>query len=546
MGKKRRKQRERKQQEQRRQRAIANVMSKVVPRSSFDRPYQKLLKLIRRHNVLSIVTQASLKLHEMERMEDDDKRVQAWGQTPPWLLMLLIRWAFEHGDPSTLDKPSLNYREFVKAVNLLHDMNGAEDPFLKEGGVAGLQKFLRTLAFQQFWYSAKLSQSDLGRQGVLFRRLPEEHWIQRKFRELTKLSISEFLEIAFILWASLDGKLSPQVSAKLFDNYSPNKGKLFFDLVSLAPSQVSEYLKDKNRKNAVRLPFLQMKELTPLTRYPLLRLPQFYWVYSRRVFEQALTTFIYDVLKAEDSARFGSEFGPLFEAYVRRGLEWLGTKFYDERDLARHLGGKTVDFLLPYDHCTVLIEVKATEIKGPVQVNPANEQLMNELKSTVIKATVQGMSVATTLNQGNDPLDVPARTLYYLLIVTYREHYLGSGMDLWSEFLEEAVTPALEKQGITAVIVPPERIAILSATEFDHLISLLSSGAVDLPMLLASVAASDRTDNLAIRKFSFGQHLHEHPGERPSLPYLYEEVEALADSVAEKVRARAQEVNGGG
>src|SRR5690606_36752873 len=118
----------------------------------------------------SLINLASKKLHEIE-----NKSINDWEGFLPWRLLLIIKWGFEFGGEN-YPLQIVDEHMLVKLMNMLHELEGVEtNPFLEDQSVKGLQKFLRTIAFQQFWLQSKLGGWVISRQKVLFSNLPTEH-----------------------------------------------------------------------------------------------------------------------------------------------------------------------------------------------------------------------------------------------------------------------------------------------------------------------------------------------------------------------------------
>ena len=188
---------------------------------------------------------------------------------------------------------------------------------------------------------------------------------------------------------------------------------------------------------------------------------------------------------------------------------------------------------MPRDDFTLMVEVKSTEMRPSVMVYPANEQLIRELRKSVIKAAVQGYSLANDLSKSSGGLDIPNRSGFFLFILTYKDMYLGPGQPMWEEFLGEAVGSILESEGIDPQVIPPERIVVLSLREWDVLMSILHSDPTLLSQILKEMVVSNRHPTTA--GFAFIQHLIPYVAAQPKLPYLDEEANRLFASLQAKM-----------
>jgi hypothetical protein len=99
---------------------------------------------------------------------------------PPWFVLLLIKLAVLHCDPSHPKKRNATIQDFNRLINVIHEIFGCvrlprdyDNVFL----------FLKNMAFQQFWLQQPLSSADLGRQIWLFEKLATSSRVEDSFKE---------------------------------------------------------------------------------------------------------------------------------------------------------------------------------------------------------------------------------------------------------------------------------------------------------------------------------------------------------------------------
>lgn len=493
--------------------------------------FKPIRNLLRKYDSVSLAIQAAIKLHEVEAGPLDEWRV--W---PPWLLLLLIKWGFEFGAAQYRPK-AVGEDDLVKLINMLHDFEGVcGSPFLHEGSFPGLLKFLRTKAYQQFWLQAVFGTWDLVCQRVLFARLPPEHPFQGQLTEHVGLNMDDFTELALVLWAWLD-KTPANIrfsTDTLFANLKvPADTKAAFTAaLALQAQDVTRFLGERSQK--VRNPCFQLSEPSPLDQYPLLALGRDQLVYSKRLLQWTISHFFYDQARLIGGSEGAELVAKLLQQYVADSLSSVRVSFYGESQL-RHAfpSHKVTDFVVARVDVTLLVEVKATQMRPSVIVFPANEQLMRELDDSVIKAAVQGYSLANDLTISSAGLDIPNRSDFFLFILTYKDMYLGPGQAMWDEFLGEAMERKLKSKGIDARLIPPERIVVLSLREWDRLMSILRTDPTLLSRILNGMVVSNRKPETT--KFTFGQHLDPYIPAQPELPYLDEESSRLLASLQAKM-----------
>jgi hypothetical protein len=97
------------------------------------------------YDILSLVINASKKLHEVESKHPSDFR--GW---LPWHILLLIKWSYEYGGLKHPPKPA-HEPILVKLMNLIKSYEEECQSFsLTSGEPSSVIKFFRILAFQQF------------------------------------------------------------------------------------------------------------------------------------------------------------------------------------------------------------------------------------------------------------------------------------------------------------------------------------------------------------------------------------------------------------
>jgi hypothetical protein len=492
--------------------------------------FKKLRNQLGKYDVISIVAEASKKLREIENQSFD--KFDGW---LPWYLLLLIRWGFEYGG-AQYPRKSVDEKALSKLINLIHDLEGVNvNPFLKQRTITGVFKFLRTIAFQQFWLQGSMGRWDLARQNILFCKLTSDSPIQKRFIDLFGISMSDTLIMELLLWSWLIEEKNPILFSKssIFGNtiYTASEVSSFINTISLPLNKVNYYL--GTQKQAIRNPAFQLSEQTPFVRYPCLQIEDQLIIYSRRVFEQTINNLFYDVMKSEGGSEAAQLFATVIENYVDKALGYAFKEFLNESVLKKNFPDqKVTDFLLPLEECTVLIEVKSTELRPLVRVNPETNSMKKELKDSVIKAALQGFTLANNILRRSDGVSSTLNKNFYLLIITYCQMFLGPGERIWDEFLKDAIITTLAKENIDQKLIDPEKIIVLSIDEFDYLISVLLSKKVTLPKILEKMQINNTSLNTA--KFNFAQHLDEYRSEKNKLPYLDESFNELMDRAQHK------------
>ena len=478
--------------------------------------FKPIKNQIGKYDPTNIAIVTSRKIHEIEI-----KPFNLWQGWLPWYLILLIKWGFQFEQSQYQQKPFIE-KNLTYIVNKIHEFDGAcGSPFIDNEDYLSLIKYFRTKAFQQFWMQINIGSWDIARQQLLFCELTPNHLIQSQFLKTHNIAIPQFIELCFILWSWLAKDNRNQIfePSTLFKNISISEISVnrFCSTLSLKPLEVKTFINTQSK--LIHNPCFQLLEPSPLEQKPILSLDKEFLVYSRRLFERTINSYLYDQVKSIGGSEASDLFAKTLEKYVKKALKSAGLPFFDEVALKKVFPkSKVTDFLITLPNCTVIFEVKAIEMRPSVQVFPENKQLTNELKDNVIKATIQGFKLATNLFENKKNILNPVTFPPYLMILTYKDLFLGNGQQIWNEFLFSAVGSEFEKENINSSIIPPDHIIVLSLFEFDILMSILHKSHNHLNKILFTMVKQNSKPKT--EKFSFLQHLIPFLDPDPKLPYL--------------------------
>jgi len=174
--------------------------------SSFD-DYKVLRNKVRKFQTLSIVLPCIEKLHEISK-----KAVHENGGYTPWNLLYLIKIAFLEGGRNG------NKVAMIGDINtaLNHIIELGNEPRFLNGEKGGLRKFMRTLAFQQFWFQRGIKSSDMARQLIIFDGSTSAD-LNEMFLAITGLQIRTFLQMLVAAWSGfIDGSGRTQITKEWF------------------------------------------------------------------------------------------------------------------------------------------------------------------------------------------------------------------------------------------------------------------------------------------------------------------------------------------
>lgn len=453
----------------------------------------------------------------------------------PWDVLLLIKWAFIYGGNKLCF--DVTHNDFINFCNQINDFQNRIRGF-DEDEQSKLYKFIRTIAFQQFWLQRDfMNKYDFGRQLVLFTQNIDRYPYGQKFFEHTGVQINEFLELSFGLM-TLFYKDKPTHCAQsnfsvLKRGYSAETINNFFKCLSLDFDQTKNFLAERGQQ--IRSPEYQLTEPSPLKQYPLLKLGEKYFPYFLPLLYSSISDFIYDVLKKNNPSDFSESFGETFQSYIKKGLEFLRTDFCDDRVLVSAYGEtKQVDFVLLENNCTVLIESKAIEMSPLARVNPTNIVLNNLFQDSVLKAFKQIYSTAHSIVADPEKIAAKNTSQIFALIVTFKDLFLVDGNRAWAEFAQEEIMSFLKDESIDPNVLPPCNIFFITIDEFDWLITILKKGDVSLSEILTK-AIKDNSD-AKTSKYTFQQHIAGYSGKDTAPPYVEKAANKIFNNVIKQAR----------
>lgn len=493
-----------------------------MPNPDKYRPwFNPIRNKIRKHQPLSLIMEASRVLHEVKEFPLD--KVAAY---TPWTVLQIIKWTVLYGEEIEYGLKPAKRQTIHDLINLVRELEGNVIADFSD-----IHSFLRAMSHQQFWLQRGPDQSFYGRQIQTMFNLDRKGRVQQRFKTISGIDLSDFLELAMITSSHFLARDSLGFKRSYFHNvrssYPDSVVDQFLRLLSKKPADLRAFLSKQDER--VRAFELRMYEQTPLKYFPLLCLGDEFLCYSPAVLQVALSTFVYDLLKAADPGGFSGEFGGIFEEYVRLGLDEAAIKYLTESEVQKLVGKqiKAVDFLLPFEDANVFVESKAIELPPYAAVAADRKVLDKALRDSIVKAIQQALSAADHLSKvSGHPAAGDKRS--YLLVVTYKSLYIGKGTDFIRGDVLQELTQFCASNGIRPDLIKHSRIHFLSASEYEILISMISEG-VHLPKFLDEVEATN--SNPSTEKFDFGQHFS--PTNFPK--FVREPYEELTKRVLQKL-----------
>ncbi len=428
-----------------------------------------------------------------------------WSSTgmTPWELLLLVKWTLHESSESKSKKPM--YRDFARIVNKIKDMS--DDLGVPKDSSHKLEKFFRKMAFQQFWLQQgqTLSRAKLGRTIELFLNMECRYDLDMLLTEKLGLNRKDVLDLSFITWVKLNSDLEkePFLTGGFFstiNNINQEKLTKFFNLISVDYDDAISLAKEATSKRSFSL---QRFEQTPFKNKPFLRTDKGLLSFCPIVFSDYLENFFYDFAKTESGGAFNHHFGKVFESYVDAGLQEITTSYIREGEIKRRFGcNKTVDFFIENDNGNILIECKAIELSPLARVNPVDNVLESSLKDSIVKSIAQSIEVISSIDVSKNK---PTSDINYVLVVTFKELYLGNGEVAWEEFIKDAVEKYYPEHDTS--VIDPEKLFFVSVNDFDKVCSIYQERLNDFLLKLKDIAAAKQSPE--DMKYVFGMYLGE-------------------------------------
>lgn len=436
-----------------------------------------------------------------------------------WHPLMLIKWALQYGGQNgKLKSPSK--AEIYKLLQGLEKLEMSHATFDLRRNERMIQTFT-IISHQQFPYQDKAWLDSFSRQFILFGETNTKYSITESFRELTSLSVTEFLRLLIVFWMLIvhDNKLKSRFQGQ-FDQglidvlklaFPSKHVDIFLDLITISKENFPEIIEAETRVKNYRL---QVFETSIFGRKPLLQFHEKLLLPHKDLLNVTANHFIYDYMKHRDS-NFTTEFGKRMERYIKLGIDEASLKCTDENALRKQFGrdSKVVDFVVEDN---VLIECKAIELKASLAVDPRDAKLGMEFRKSIAKAYASQMfTVASNLNDNKE---------WFGLIITYKPLYLGNSQDLWDAFLKDE-TFSIDPEFKVKSFLPVENLFLTDLRTWDRIVHILKNKKIKLQKLLKYARKQD--SNPATKTFLLQQHLDKFENQYFELKYLDDAMEYI-------------------
>ncbi|WP_292992579.1 hypothetical protein [Nitrosomonas sp.] len=443
-------------------------------------------------------------------------------QRQPWVVLLVLKWSFlDRSKEEIYRKDYLDSKKFYDVINRTYKLsNLIKMPHEYSHHLL----FLRNIAYQQFIYQRPFSASMYGRQVNWFGNLPQNHTLRRRFKEIYGIECEDFLSLSLALITKFFDRSNHTIDlnwfSPIFPTFEPSYIERFLDSLSVDIVYISRELKEVNLSTGG---YEEYYEQSPFARFPLIKHENKYTCIHPCILYRRLEYFIYDALKEDNPSKMMEYFSGLFESYLSKGLDYANLTYVTEKILKSNLPNhvKCVDYVVYDDYANIFIDAKAVEMPylGKITGNP--EIILNKVKSTAIKAVEQANRLNEYLFEIRSEKLPQFKKSNYLLVVTCKELYLGSGASLYDSIGKRKLDELYQTIPNEALI-DPKHIYFISVDQFDFLMSIIKERNLSLKSLLDQVISEDA--NPSTRKFDFSQHIYSLDKQAIIPKYLEEEI----------------------
>lgn len=476
-------------------------MASTVREAAYFSAYKPIRNALRKYSPASVLEGALQYLYYPAQDSLTELKKQ------PWAMLLLIKWAFIDEEAGRIVRPSIPHATLMQLHQRTHEL---ADKTRMPNEYEHVSMFVRTIGFQQFLYQRPLRLLGIARQELLFADVPYNHFFRTTFLKETGISVGDFLRLSCCLLAPFIQTTSFAITAFWFSTLSKRFSKSviesFLRSLSVDIEKLPRVLRAADRVGR-RPP--EYFEQTPFLAYPLVKIGQRYLCVHPKILLRSTEHFVYDLLKRTDPTAFNAAFGPRFESYVERLLRASGSSIATENELKKFLpgSGRLVDFLIADGDANVFVDAKGVEMANRGKVAHLRDVILGATKTSLIAAVSQAYDVNSRLPKMT--LDHPVirkRAKNYLLVVTYKELYIGNGVAL-SESVGSAAIDKIRNRYSFDEQIPLEHMYFLTIEEFEHLLEYVRVRKFQLAEALEKAKLSDADPQS--RKFIFDMHMRE-------------------------------------
>lgn len=476
---------------------------------AFYNHFKTIRNKIRKFDTIQLIRVCLIYLHT------PSKNQLNYLERHPWSVLLLIKWALiDENSLRPVGRNGPSEQQLFNILNLMRDL-GSNQKARMPSEYDNIRLFLRAMAYQQFFYQRKVSFTAIARQFFYFGSVPTESYISSRFRQLTGIEISRFLELAQILLSRFEDEKENLISEDWFsalqDVYSKIEISYFFNAISKSFEDAKSTFLERDHENInkgrKKRSSAEYWEQTPFVNFPLIKNSSGYVCIDHHVLFYCIEHYVYNRLRSDNAIIFMTNFGPLFELYVKKAIDEMGLPFIIEADIKKILGEESsvIDFIIADGDSNIFIDAKAAEMSYQGKSTHESTELIKSLETSALKAIKQAHAVLNKLPQSIDAkIVMRKRTNNFLITVTYSELYVGNGKMLAACVGEEKIETLLAGT-YNHLRIPLENMYFMTIKEFELLAEVIRTKQITLTDALNYAIAKDADPYT--QKFEFQQHL---------------------------------------
>lgn len=341
----------------------------------------------------------------------------------------------------------------------------------------------------------------------MFADLDKNHYISTEFVKATGLEIQDFLDLSLMALSRFLNKNEVFLPENWFSTvtatYPSDKSQKFMETISKDIDDIRRTLRqnDDGKRLAV-----EHFELTPFIEFPLIKTPGRYVLTHRNILFRRLEYFVYDTMRGIDAAKFMDKFGELFERYVEKSIQHADVSYLTEDKIKKSLGdtGNQIDFLIEEDSANIYIDAKAVEMSFQGKTTHLSKILQDKTKQSILKAIKQSHDVIKKIVD-DTACGIPAQNDNYLLVVTFKDLYLGNGRNYYEIIAKDKMDEIYDEyKGYPCI--PPENMYFISIDELDILTDILKNKSHNLSQIIDIAKQADEKPET--RKFELRMHMN--------------------------------------
>ncbi len=486
-------------------------------RSEYQQKVSKIKSFIKRFNKIVLLNSLLGYLYQPVNNEIDQFK------KTPWVILLLIKWTFIQKKKTIKNEQYLTQNNINTLLKMSHDLSRM---IKMPSEYSHHILFFRNIAYQQFIYQQRLSIPEMSRQALLFEANDSYN---QKFYELFDIKIKTFIELSFVIVSHFLSDIEYSINlnwfSPLFNKYDKATISNFLKAISVNVEDLETKLNVTNKSKGGNQEYF---EQTPFVQFPLIFNGNRYTCINPYIMYRCMEYFIYDSLKDYDAQWFVNSFGNHFEKYLHLGLDYSQVSYFTEDQMVSSLtqGVKVVDYIISEEGCNCFIDAKAVEMSYLGKITDSLEIIQNKVKNSAIKAINQAISLNEYIDKNNGENEgLPKfNSVSYLLVVTYKELYLGNGKTFYDAIASSKIDEIYNLYQDSSII-PLENIFFITIDSFDQLMSLIKNNECSINTILQHAIKND--SDKKTMKFDFSQHISSFSSNIKPPDYLIEKANSI-------------------